>query len=198
MGNGTTASVLVEIEENFVVGQNESDGGDYSARVGRRLRSIRKQKALSMHDVEAASGGEFRASVIGAYERGERAISVPRLNRLAALYGVPVDQLLPREPIAFDAVVDLDAYGGGSGSGSVAIDLTRLAGLSGTEAEMLRRYVATIQVERQDFDGRSLRVRRSDLRALGAILGVAPDAVIGQFRSLGLVLVERSEVASAR
>ncbi len=43
------------------------------------------------------SSQEFKASVLGAYERGERAISVPRLQRLARFYNVPVDQLLPRD-----------------------------------------------------------------------------------------------------
>src|SRR6187431_2560858 len=69
----------------------------YAAKVGTRLRSIRRQKRLSLQDVEAASDHEFKASVLGAYERGERAISVPRLQRLARFYSVPVDQLLPRE-----------------------------------------------------------------------------------------------------
>src|ERR687888_495408 len=64
--------------------------------VGERLRAIRRQKGLSLHDVEARSDQEFKASVLGAYERGERAISVPRLLRLAELYRVPPDQLLPR------------------------------------------------------------------------------------------------------
>ena len=68
----------------------------YAVRVGGRLRAIRKQKRLSLQDVEAGSGQEFKASVLGAYERGERAISVPRLQRLARSYAVPVDQLLPR------------------------------------------------------------------------------------------------------
>ena len=68
---------------------------EYIAQVGERLRSIRRQKRMSLLDVEAASGKEFKASVLGAYERGERAISVPRLQRLAGLYTVPVAQLLP-------------------------------------------------------------------------------------------------------
>ena len=63
------------------------------ARVGERLRAIRRQKGLSLHDVEARSSLEFKASVLGAYERGERAISVPRLLRLAEIYEVPADQL---------------------------------------------------------------------------------------------------------
>src|SRR5688572_5470919 len=64
--------------------------------IGERLRSIRRQKRLSLQDVEALSAQEFKASVLGAYERGERAISVPRLLRLAQVYGVPAEQLLPR------------------------------------------------------------------------------------------------------
>ena len=69
----------------------------YSRKVGERLRVIRRQKRLSLQEVEASSNEEFKASVLGAYERGERAISVPRLERLAKFYNVPVDQLLPRE-----------------------------------------------------------------------------------------------------
>ncbi|MGH9187427.1 MAG: helix-turn-helix domain-containing protein, partial [Acidimicrobiales bacterium] len=67
----------------------------YGRKVGDRLRAIRRQKGLSLQDVELESSEEFKASVLGAYERGERAISVPRLQRLARFYAVPVDQLLP-------------------------------------------------------------------------------------------------------
>src|SRR5258708_19868914 len=71
---------------------------NYAEAVGERLRNVRFQKALSLHDVEVDSRNEFKASVLGAYERGERSISVPRLQRLARFYGVPVDHLLPRAP----------------------------------------------------------------------------------------------------
>src|ERR1700689_2910737 len=67
---------------------------------GARLRTMRKQMRLSLQAVEAMSEQEFKASVLGAYERGERAISVPRLQRLAKLYDVPVDQLLPPDDAA--------------------------------------------------------------------------------------------------
>ena len=78
----------------------------YSRKVGERLRVIRRQKRLSLQEVEATSDEEFKASVLGAYERGERAISVPRLERLAKFYNVPVDQLLPREDITAPAESD--------------------------------------------------------------------------------------------
>src|SRR5579883_2742786 len=75
--------------------QEESARAAYARAVGSRLRAMRKQMRLSLQAVEAMSDQEFKASVLGAYERGERAISVPRLQRLAKLYDVPVDQLLP-------------------------------------------------------------------------------------------------------
>ena len=43
---------------------------NYARRVGQRLRAIRRQKRLSLQEVEAASSQEFKASVLGAYERG--------------------------------------------------------------------------------------------------------------------------------
>ena len=87
----------------------------YGKKVGDRLRAIRRQKGMSLQDAEEASAQEFKASVLGAYERGERAISVPRLQRLARFYNVPVDQLLPRDDAPGfraddDGVVDLDAH----------------------------------------------------------------------------------------
>src|SRR5204863_1678529 len=79
------------------ISEETTAGTPYGRKVGDRLRAIRRQKRLSLQDVEASSVQEFKASVLGAYERGERAISVPRLQRLARFYHVPVDQLLPAD-----------------------------------------------------------------------------------------------------
>lgn len=38
----------------------------YAEQVGERLRNVRLQKELSLHDVEVRSGSEFKASVLGA------------------------------------------------------------------------------------------------------------------------------------
>ena len=56
--------------------EEQFDGENYSIKVGERLRLVRRQKRMSLQEVEAESGHEFKASVLGAYERGERAISV--------------------------------------------------------------------------------------------------------------------------
>ncbi len=169
------------------------NGADpYSQKVGERLRAIRRQKRLSLQEVEASSGLEFKASVLGAYERGERAISVPRLQRLARFYNVPVDQLLPQDSVpdfGVEAQPSIDLTDGDREPSSVTIDLTRLEQLSGPEAEMLNRYLQMVQVQRQDFNGRVLTIRRDDLQALAAILGTNPDDAGPRLTDLGLRFV---------
>ncbi len=157
--------------------ENAHDG--YGKAVGERLRRIRRQKHLSLQEVEASSDQEFKASVLGAYERGERAISVPRLQRLAMFYKVPVDQLLPAMDAEVDPSTELDKLG-------ARIDLTRLEHMNGNESEMLARYLRMIQVQRQDFNGRVLTIRRDDMRAIACILGVGFDAADRKLTELGL------------
>lgn len=151
------------------------------AQVGERLRAIRRQKGLSLHEVEARSGQEFKASVLGAYERGERALSVSRLVRLAEIYDVPPDQLLPR-----DADVEIDLTEGGPLDEGFTIDLVRLGELREPDAEALSRYAARVQVQRQDFNGRYLTVRRDDLRVLAAIFGRSFEEFGARLEELGL------------
>ena len=166
----------------------------YGKRVGARLRAIRRQKRRSLQDVESESDQEFKASVLGAYERGERAISVPRLQRLARFYSVPVDQLLPRdEGPGFGTtgeapLVDLTERDGRRLDEAVTIDLTRLESIAGPEATMLGRYLQMIQVQRQDFNGRMLTIRRDDLRAIACILDSPVDNATLKLDELGLRL----------
>jgi transcriptional regulator with XRE-family HTH domain len=176
---------------------SEEPPAGYGRKVGERLRAIRRQKRLSLQEVEATSNQEFKASVLGAYERGERAISVPRLQRLARLYRVPVDQLLPRDPDdefassnGDGAIVDLrDGRRPAPQPQAVKIDLARLQTLDAPGVDLLLRYVQMIQVQRQDFNGRVLTIRRDDLRAIACILDTTPDEAVARLDALGLCLV---------
>ncbi len=158
----------------------------YRRRVGERIRAIRRQQRLSLHDVEDRSESEFKASVLGAYERGERAISVPRLQRLARFYGVPVDQLLPSEGEGESGGTTQKDSGWSPGQ-KIVIDLTKLDQVEGPESEMIERYLTIIQVKRQDFNGRVLTIRGDDLQALAAILGTDVDAAAPRLEELGLL-----------
>ena len=154
----------------------------YSRKVGDRLRVIRRQKRLSLQEVEATSNDEFKASVLGAYERGERAISVPRLARLALIYEAPVDQLRP-DPGDADGAPP--ANRGGSGE-KVAVDLSRLAELDGPNFEMLARYLKMIQHARGDFNGKVLTIRADDMRAVAAMFDLTIDQAIRKLDAWGL------------
>ncbi|MDA8291142.1 MAG: transcriptional regulator [Actinomycetota bacterium] len=176
------------MSENLVEGDAESEPTGYAAEVGARLRTVRRQKRLSLQAVEAASSHEFKASVLGAYERGERAISVPRLQRLARLYEVPVDQLLPENYAAGVASPSRASTGASArGGDKVRIDLTKLKDSGGAEAAALQRFLATIQVERQDFNGQVLTVRADDMRVIGATLGLGQVEMIERLDELGLL-----------
>ena len=161
--------------------QESIDGENYSFKVGERLRLVRRQKRMSLQEVEADSSHEFKASVLGAYERGERAISVPRLSRLAHFYDVPVGQLLPRgDGIADDSAMNLDQQ--------VTIDLDRLARVPGAEAAVLGRFLAMIQAQRREFNGSSLTIRRDHLRTIACILDTAIDEIADRLDELGVRL----------
>ena len=166
-------SVQVSDEEDAL-------SAEYNVRVGERLRAIRRQKKLSLQEVEANSHEEFKASVLGAYERGERSISLPRLRRLADLYDVPIEQLLPKE-------VEFADGRSSSASTKLAIDLVKLTNIDGPGFATLSRYLSMIQVQRGDFNGKVLTVRADDVRAIAVMLDVAIDDVRVHLEEIGIL-----------
>ena len=159
---------------------------NYTRQVGLRLRGVRRSQRLSLHDVEVSSEKEFKASVLGAYERGERAISVPRLQRLARFYGVPVDHLLPVIDLTADAGVADERRAPTRG---ITIDLIQLEAMSGQEAALLARYVTMIRAQRSDPAGSAMTIRREDLNPLAALLETDLETVKSRMSALGAELV---------
>ena len=160
--------------------EDDALSAEYNVRVGERLRAIRRQKKLSLQEVESISHEEFKASVLGAYERGERSISLPRLRRLADFYDVPIEQLLPKE-------VQLADGRSASTSSKLAIDLVKLATIDGSGFATLSRYLSMIQVQRGDFNGKVLTVRADDVRAIAVMLDVAIDDVRVHLEEIGIL-----------
>jgi len=121
---------------------------DFNYALGQRLRAARRHRGWSLGDVESQTSGEFKASVVGAYERGERAISVQRFVRLSDIYGSSASDLLP-------AVADR----------GLVIDLDLLAEDDG---DLVDRYLAAIQMMRKQpgVD----EVRDSDRAVISSLL----------------------------
>lgn len=165
-----------------------SDDPGHARLLGERLRHVRLQQGLSLHDVEARSGGDLKASVVGAYERGERTISITRLHRLAAFFRIPVSELLPDAPAP---VAPPDPGPSRTDRGDrVVIDLVALEERA-AEEPVLSRYVGSITTRRGDFNGRVLTVRAADLDTLAAVMDTPPDELRTRLLAEGLVRAPR-------
>lgn len=138
-----------------------------NVRLGEHLRKLRKQKNLSLLDVQALSEGEFKASVMGAYERGERAISAVRLARLADLYRLPLQAMLPSGEAS-------DATGGAG----LAIDVAQLDKAKGAEAATVARFIKRLQGQRQDWTSGVVRIRATDVVAIASACDRTPAELI--------------------
>src|SRR4051812_39735756 len=110
----------------------------FSREVGVRLRAVRRQRRLSLDDVERASGGRWSASAIGAYERGFRNLSLPRLRELAEFYDVPMSMLLGEVDIR-EGSDDRQA------AGKLVLDLVALE--AADEAAPILRYARSIVLD---------------------------------------------------
>lgn len=126
----------------------ESLVDDFNYALGQRLRAARRHRGWSLGDVEAHTSGEFKASVVGAYERGERAISVQRFVSLSDVYKTPASELLPL-PSDPDLVIDLEA-------------------LAGEDGDLVDRYLAAIQMMRKNPGVEE--VRDSDRALISSLL----------------------------
>jgi len=69
-----------------------------------------------LRDVAGATQNRYKASALGAYERGERSISLARFQELAEFYGQSADRLLA------EVLEELDPLG----REKLVIDLERL------------------------------------------------------------------------
>lgn len=127
---------------------------EFSASLGGRLRAARRQRGWSLGEVESFTEGEFKASVVGAYERGERAISVQRFARLAEIYQVDAANLLPVSSESSAVVIDLDQVSSESGD------------------DLVDRYLAAIQLLRRDDNPHE--VRDSDKALIASLLESSP------------------------
>ena len=128
--------------------------------IGATLRAARLKAGLSLEQLARRSGGRYKPSSLGGYERGERTLSVPRFCDLAELLGVPPDQLLSR------TLGDLDP----AENQEVLLDLRRLPDSTG--GRQVARYAHEIQSMRGDFLSEVLTLRSGDLRVMARTRGV--------------------------
>lgn len=132
--------------------------------LGARLRVLRRTRRLSLREIEVSTRGEFKASALGAYERGQRAITIQRLSRLLAVYGVE-----PLDVLSEDSTIDLVALERDEAVIDPSPDEALLVNLNS--------FISWVRSERRDPATGPLRFRRADANLIGALFGVPAEAV---------------------
>ncbi len=145
-----------------------------SAATGEALRRARRRRGLSLRDLPSVSGGRFKPSAVGAYERGARAISLGRFCELARLYGTAPDQLLSE---ALDMVNN-------TGRQNLVIDLNRLSLLEPGEGRRVAGFVHRLRGRRGDLLGEVISLRTGDLEVLAHEAGLAPTELLEHLRPI--------------
>ena len=153
---------------------------DYARALGERLRNIRVQKGMSLQDVQQTSKGKWKAAVVGAYERGDRNVTVARLSELALFYGVPVSEILPEDGSA-------PSPGQPEGRRRVVLDLEGLDKVPEGDRDPLARFTPAIQIQRGDYNGRVLTIREDDLMALALLYQTSADELSRRLGEWGLL-----------
>lgn len=151
---------------------------NHALAIGARLRRVRHQQDLSLADVQARSNGRWKAVVVGAYERGDRSVTVERLAELASFYDVPLADLLP-DPQLTRAMA----------AGRVTLDLTRLGEAPARpELTVLARYAGHVARKRGDHNGRVLTLRAGDLETVALVVDRTASELRAVLEDAGVLL----------
>ena len=156
---------------------------------------MRRQKRLSLQAVEKASSLEFKASVLGAYER---ASGRSRSRGCSAWPGCTACRWTSCcRPTGASRRARAAGAGLPHANGErpdpegkpfkVVVDLLRLSEVQGPERELLRRFLASVQVQRQDFNGEVLTIRSEDLRVMASMLGQSLATLLKRLEELGVL-----------
>ena len=134
--------------------------------IAQSIRAIRKQKGLTLKEVEIQSSGVWKAVVIGSYERCDRALSLKKAISLANFYQVPLDELLGL------GSVQNERNSGNDLPDKFTIDIRRISTLAKVDekARSITTLLALFCAKRRDWNGEVITIRKSDLEIV-AILG---------------------------
>ena len=139
--------------------------------IGRALRRARRDRGLTLDDVEVRSRGRFKRSAVGGYERGERQISLSRFCELAAVYNVSPGHLLTKA-----------LQQGAQVPPVVVIDLARLSRIEDEDVWAVAQLVQDLKVQRGDLLTDVITLRAGDLEILATAFGEKSSRLLEKLR----------------
>jgi transcriptional regulator with XRE-family HTH domain len=135
---------------------------DQTDQIRARIRELRRARGLTLLDCEVLSCGRIKAIVLGAYERGERAMSLKKVIEIAELFDIALIHLIgpvgPHEKASMR-------------TGRHIYDLRALRTLApSSEKSVLSRYLSLIAEQRGDWAGEVISLRDDDVQAIARLL----------------------------
>lgn len=141
--------------------------GDFADETGRALRRARAARGLTLRQVSTLTEGQFKATSVAGYERGERTISVERFCHLCDLYQVSPQAILG------------DIVRAVAGTTEPEIDLTRLEEMGTVERTLVAGFVRQIQEQRHGSPSETIVLREADLDVLATAAGTTREELAG-------------------
>jgi transcriptional regulator with XRE-family HTH domain len=145
---------------------------EQSERIRIRIRQLRRERGLTLRDFEEKSGGRIRAIVMGAYERGDRSMSLGKLIEISKVFGIELSHLI--------GSAELTQSSGTQSSGTLSsatpssryiFDLRALNSLEDSPQKViLLRYLSRIAEQRGDWGGEVISLRQSDIESLSKVI----------------------------
>ena len=146
-----------------------------------KLKLLRRNKGLTLEECEIASNGQFKAVVLGSYERGTRAVSLSKLSQLAEFYDVPIAYFFSSKSHSLE--------------GRWVFDLRRLKERNDGNFPLnfIANALARIAELRSDWEGEILSIRDSDRISFEIVLGTEREDQIARMKVMKIIVDRTSE-----
>lgn len=148
-----------------------------------RIRQLRRERGLTLLAFEKLSGGRIRAVVLGAYERGDRSMSLKKVIEIADVFGVELAHLMAPSSGRGDSPELTHRH---------IYDLRALQALEPSlEKEVLSKYIMRIAHQRGDWAGEIISLRRDDIDALARVIDSEEKSFHEWVSASGILLTKR-------
>ena len=145
---------------------------EQSERIRIRIRQLRRERGLTLRDFEEKSGGRIRAIVMGAYERGDRSMSLGKLIEISKVFGIELSHLIgSAELTQSSGTQSSGTQSSATPSSRYIFDLRVLNSLDDSPQKViLLRYLSRIAEQRGDWGGEVISLRQSDIESLSKVI----------------------------
>ena len=151
--------------------------------IAQRLRHMRKNRNLTLAQVEKLSLGKLKAISLGSYERGDRALSLGKLEEIAQFYQTPVEFLITGHTTQHQI------------PNVLMIDIRQLRTLISCENHNLNPAIGLVSTfisglieARGDFNGEVLTLRKTDQFVLSLATGCSDYEILALLKDAKLLI----------